>query len=113
MDKGWVTLNGDAEWDFERNSAKTAVSSLWGVRGVSNDIKLKSRVLPSDVKKLIEGALKRSAESEAQNISVSVSGSQVNLSGTVHSFAEMEDARTAAWSAPGVMSVQDDLKIAA
>lgn len=113
VDNGWVTLSGDAEWDFERTSARNIVSNLIGVRGVSNDIKLQNKILPTDVKTLIEDALKRSAETEGQNISVSVTGSRVNLSGTVHSFSEMEDARMAAWNAPGVMSVEDDLKIAA
>lgn len=113
VDNGWVTLSGDAEWDFERNSAKNTVANLLGVRGVSNDIQLKNKILPTDVQTLIEDALKRSAENESQNITVTVTGSRVHLSGTVHSFSEMEDARIAAWSAPGVMSVEDNLKIAA
>ena len=113
VDKGWVTLTGDAEWDYERTSAKDTVSNLVGVRGVSNHIQLKSQIVSSDVKKLIERALKRSAEMDGQNITVTVSGNRVNLSGTVHSFSELQDARNAAWSAPGVLGVDDDLKIAA
>ena len=113
VDKGWLTLRGEAEWEFERNAAKAAVASLMGVRGVSNDITIKTSVQASDVKTKIEEALKRSAETEGRNINVTVSGSRVNLSGSVHSFSEIEDARLAAWSAPGVMAVDDNLKIAA
>ena len=113
VDKGWVTLQGEAEWDYERNSARDAVSTLMGVRGVSNNITIQSRVQASDVKTKIEEALKRSAETEGRNIHVTVSGNRVNLTGSVHSFSEIEDARLAAWSAPGVMNVDDDLKIAA
>ena len=113
VDKGWVTLQGEAEWDYERNAARDAVSTLMGVRGVSNNITIQSRVQASDVKTKIEEALKRSAETEGRNIHVTVSGNRVNLTGSVHSFSEIEDARLAAWSAPGVMNVDDDLKIAA
>ena len=113
VEKGWITLRGEAEWDYQRNSAKDAVSNLMGVRGVSNNITLQSKVQTSDVKAKIEEALKRSAESEGRKIHVTVSGSRVNLTGNVHSFSEIEDARLAAWSAPGVMSVDTDLKIAA
>ena len=113
VDKGWLTLQGEAEWDYERNAAKDAVANLMGVRGVSNNITIKSRVQASDVKTKIEDALKRSAETEGRNINVTVSGSRVSLSGKVQSFSDMEDARMAAWSAPGVTMVDDDLTIAA
>jgi len=113
VDKGWLTLQGEAEWDYERNAAKDAVANLMGVRGVSNNITIKSRVQASDVKTKIEDALKRSAETEGRNINVTVSGSRVSLSGKVQSFSDMEDARIAAWSAPGVTMVDDDLTIAA
>ncbi len=111
--KGWITLKGEAEWDFERNAARNVVSSLMGVCGVSNEITIKSKVQPSDIKTRIEEALKRSAESEGRNIHVAVNGSRVTLTGNVHSFSEIEDARLAAWFAPGVTSVEDNLKLAA
>ena len=95
VDKGWLTLQGEAEWDYERNAAKDAVANLMGVRGVSNNITIKSRVQASDVKTKIEDALKRSAETEGRNINVTVSGSRVSLSGKVQSFSDMEDARIA------------------
>jgi osmotically-inducible protein OsmY len=113
VEKGFVTLRGEAEWEYERNAARVAVASLMGVRGVRNEITIKSRVQASDVKTKIEEALKRSAETEGGNINVTVSGSRVSLSGRVQSFSELEDARTAAWSAPGVTMVDDDLEIAA
>ena len=112
VDKGWVRLTGEAEWDFERNAAKNAVSSLLGVVGVTNDIVIKSSVRATDVKTLIEDALKRSVESEAKGIQVAVNGNRVVLSGSVHSLAEMYDAGTAAWNAPGVLVVENTLKIA-
>jgi osmotically-inducible protein OsmY len=112
VDNGWLTLDGEAEWDYQRNAAQKAVSELMGVSGVTNSITLKSKVQPSDIKNRIEEALKRSAEAEGREISVSVNGDKVTLSGKVHSFSEVEDARLAAWMAPGVMSVENKLKIA-
>jgi osmotically-inducible protein OsmY len=109
--KGWLTLEGAAEWDFQRISAKNAVSELLGVRGVTNNIKLKSKVQSADIKTRIEEALKRSAEAEGREISVSVKGDKVTLTGKVHSFSEIEDARLAAWNAPGVMMVENNLVI--
>jgi osmotically-inducible protein OsmY len=113
VEKGWLTLKGQAEWDYERTAATDAVKPLMGVCGVSNEMTLKTKVQPSDVKTRIQDALKRSAESEGREIGVMVSGDKVTLSGNVHSFSEVEDARFAAWCTPGVMNVQNDLKIAA
>jgi osmotically-inducible protein OsmY len=111
VEKGWITLKGEAEWDFQRRAAQDAVSQLMGVRGVSNYISLTSKILPRDIKTRIEEALKRSAEAESNNISVTVNGDKATLTGSVHSYAELEDARHAAWMAPGIMSVENNLKI--
>ncbi len=111
VEKGWITLKGECDWDYQRTAAKNAVSQLMGVCGVTNNIAIKSKILPSDVKSRIEEALKRSAEAEGRKISVSVNGDKATLSGNVHSFAELEDARHAAWMAPGIMSVENNLKI--
>ena len=111
VEKGWVTLKGEAEWDYQRTAAKDAVSQLRGVRGVTNSISITSKAMSSDVKTRIEDALKRSAESEGRKISVSVSGDKATLTGNVHSFAELEVARHAAWMAPGIMFVDNNLKI--
>jgi osmotically-inducible protein OsmY len=113
VDRAWVTLKGEVEWDYERNAAKDAIAPLMGVRGVTNEITLKKRVQSSDVKTRIEDALKRSAESEGREIKVAVDGSKVTLSGNVHSYSEIEDARLAAWGTPGVMTVESNLKFAA
>lgn len=113
VDRAWITLRGEVEWDYEREAAKDAVSSLMGVRGVTNELTLMSRIRISDVKTRIEDALKRSAESEEHNIKVAVDGSRVTLTGGVHSLSEVADARFAAWCTPGVMTVVNNLTIAA
>ncbi len=112
VEKGWVTLNGEADWDYQRNAARNTVSKIIGVCGVTSRIKLKSRVAkPSEIKKRVEEALKRSAEAEGRQISVSVNGDKVTLTGQVHSISEIEDARFAAWNAQGVMRVENNLTI--
>ncbi len=111
VEKGWITLSGETEWEYERNAARNAVKSLMGVCGVSNNITLKSRIQPVDVKLHIEEALKRSAEAEGRKISVEVKDNRVILTGNVHSFAEMTDAGLAAWNAPGVVYVENNLRI--
>jgi osmotically-inducible protein OsmY len=111
VEKGWITLKGEAEWDYQRKAAKNSLVHLMGVAGVSNYITLKEKILPSDIKIRIQEALKRSAESEGSKINVEVSGTKVILSGNVHSFKEIEDAASAAWNAPGVMALENNLKI--
>jgi osmotically-inducible protein OsmY len=111
VENGWITLTGETEWDYQRNAAKNAVSQLMGVRGVSNRISMKTKILPSDIKMRIEEALKRSAEVEARKITVTVHGDRATLSGNVHSLTESADARHAAWMAPGIMSVENNLKV--
>jgi osmotically-inducible protein OsmY len=113
VSKGWVTLKGTVQWDFERTAAKNAVRHLMGVTGVFDEIKLKSQAQPEDVKTRIEAALKRSAETEGKGISVEVDGTRVTLRGQVHSLAEKEDARFAAWCTPGVTTVENELRVAA
>jgi osmotically-inducible protein OsmY len=84
-----------------------------GVRGVTSEITLKSKVQPADIKTRIEDALKRSAENEGRNINVAVDGDCVTLSGNVHSVSEIEDSKFAAWGAPGVVNVENKLRVAA
>ena len=110
---GWVTLSGSVNWEFERKSAEDDVRKLDGVRGVINQIEVRPRVQPEDVKAKIEAALKRHAEVEANAIRVSVTDkSNVRLDGKVDTFEERIAVRNAAWSAPGVTSVEDHLAIA-
>lgn len=113
VEKGWITLSGEAEWDYQRNAARDVVSPLMGVRGVTNDIGIKAKVQTSDIKTRIEDAFKRSAEREGRKITVAVQDNRVTLSGNVHSFWEIGDASLAAWNAPGVTNVKNDLKVAA
>ena len=110
--KGWVTLDGEVEWYYQKRAAEDAVRMLAGVRGVSNNIAVKA-VKPqvSDVKEKIEAALKRNAELDARKISVQTSDGRVTLRGSVRSWIEREDAVHAAWSAPGVTNVVDDIRI--
>jgi osmotically-inducible protein OsmY len=112
VEKGWLTLSGDVEWDFQRQSAFKAVRSLTGVVGVSNTIALKPTVTPANITQRIQGALERQAMREAKGIEVIVSGGTVTLKGTVHSWAERNAAQGAAWSAPGITSVVNQLHVA-
>jgi osmotically-inducible protein OsmY len=113
VQNGWVTLTGAVEWQFQRTGAENAIRRLSGVAGVINDIAIKVQAHPGDVKRKIEDALKRHAEIEAQRIQVSVQGgTKVALNGSVHDWQEREAIKLAAWSAPGVTSVEDHLTIA-
>jgi osmotically-inducible protein OsmY len=113
VEDGWVTLKGEVEWLYQKSSAETAVRHLIGVRGVINEVTIKPRVMPSEVKGKIEAAFKRHAALDAQGIQVETNAGKVTLRGKVHSWAERDEAWQAAWSAPGVNEVKDNLTIAA
>lgn len=111
VENGWVTLTGAVKWGYERTSAESAVTHLAGVKGVSNNITLKPSVKPTAVKEAIEKALKRNAEIDAENVIVSAEGSKITLSGSIRSWDEREQAGAAAWNAPGVTAVANDLTL--
>lgn len=111
VEKGWVTLLGEVNWDYQRRETEKAVRTLTGVVGVSNAITLKTAAAPADVAKRIRDAMVRHAENESRQLEVSVEGDTVILRGTVDSWTERATASSAAWSAPGVAKVVNELKI--
>ncbi|KRQ08377.1 BON domain-containing protein [Bradyrhizobium manausense] len=108
---GWTTLEGTAEWQYQKTIAENAVRKIKGVKGVTNVIQLRPAVQPTDIQRRIQEAFKRSATLDANRISVEARGSEVILNGTVRSWTEREEAERVAWSAPGVTHVEDRIVI--
>jgi osmotically-inducible protein OsmY len=111
VEKGWVTLSGELDWDYQRRAAEHAVRTLIGVRGLTSLVALKPRTTPKDINERIRAALTRQAEREASDLQVNIAGSVVTLSGSVRSNPEREAALGAALSAPGITRVVNDLAI--
>ena len=112
VSKGWVSLEGEVEWQYQKVDAERVVRRLTGVKGVTNLIVVKPRVTESELKRKIEEALVRSAKTDAEHITVDVEGTKAILRGTVRSWAEKEEAERAAWMAPGITEVDNRLVIA-
>jgi osmotically-inducible protein OsmY len=113
VEKGWVTLSGELEWNFQRRSVERMVRPLKGVVGITDNIKLKATPAPENLKDRIQEALTRQVMREVRRIDVTVDGSKVTLNGHVHSWAERNAAEGATWSAPGVSHVVNLLTVAA
>lgn len=111
VEKGWVTLEGELKWNYEKEAANRAVRNLAGVMGVTNHITIKSETHDAIEKKGIERALSRNWSISAENIQVGVSGSDVTLNGTVDSLYERDEAERVARNAPGVWTVDNELLI--
>jgi osmotically-inducible protein OsmY len=113
VEQGRITLEGDVDYKYQQTAAENAARNLTGVNAVNNLIHVKPIANPSEVKVKIENALRRAAELDAQKIRVEVINDKVTLRGTVRSWSERSEAERAAWSAPGVRLVEDDLSVAA
>ena len=109
VEDGVVSLEGEVEWDYQRKEAKKSVERLTGVRAINNFISLKPSLKPENIKDKIAAAFVRNATIDSEKISVEIVGSKVILHGVVRSMAEHDDAENAAWAAPGVTLVQNDL----
>jgi osmotically-inducible protein OsmY len=111
VDHGTVTLEGSLDFGYQRDWAESAVRKLKGMRSISNLIAITPRVQPSDVKKKIQAAFMRSAQLDANRISVEASNGEVTLRGKVRSWAEREEAQETAWAAPGVTQVRNEISV--
>jgi osmotically-inducible protein OsmY len=111
VERGWVTLEGTVDYYYQKSAAESDVRYIGGVRGVTNALVVTPKVSPTDIRMKIEEALKRSAQLDANRISVETEGSKVILSGTVRSWSEREEAEMAAWAAPGVTQVENRIKV--
>ena len=111
VDHGWVTLQGDLEWDYQRRGVVKALRPSMGVVGISNEITLRAKVKADNLSHKIQEALTRQAKRQGRHIQVDVDGTTVKLSGTVHSWQERDAAQGVAWSAPGVGLVVNELRV--
>jgi len=111
VENGWVTLDGEVEWQFQKSTAENAIKYTLGVKGITNRISVKPRITAVDVKSKIEGAFVRRAQLDANQIKVESTGNKVVLRGNVRSWQAKEQAEQAAWSAPGVSSVENNVVI--
>ena len=111
VENGWVTLEGDVEWEYQKNAAKSTIENLLGVKGISNLITVKPSVTVKDIKNKISAAFHRSATVDSEKINIDVRGNKAILSGTVRSWAEKEEAANATWNAQGISSVENNITI--
>jgi osmotically-inducible protein OsmY len=111
VEDGWVTLEGELPWNYQKESAKSAVNYLAGVKGVTNNIKIKSETHDAIEQKDVENAIRRSWSVDDSDINVSVSGTTVTLTGTVDSWYQKEEAGRIAWKTSGIWHVNNELVV--
>lgn len=111
VEDGWVTLEGELPWNYQKQAAKSAIIYLAGVKGVTNNIKIKSESHDAIEKKDVEKAIGRSWTIDDSDIAVSVSGTTVTLKGTVSSWYQKEEAARIAWNTPGIWHVKNELEV--
>ena len=113
VEGGWVTLAGEVEWDYQRRAAESTVRNLLGITGITNLVKIKLQTCSADVERQVQDALIRVFRGEPRQVAIDVAGSQIVLRGKVRSWAELEAVCGAVWSAPGVVSVVNELAVEA
>lgn len=111
VEHGWVTLEGDLHWNYQKLAAENSVKHLLGVKGVTNLIRIEAVIDTADLKAKIEQALLRNAQLDANQIKLESADGKVVLRGQVRSWAEREEAEHVAWSAPGVKKVENAIII--
>lgn len=112
VDNGWVYLDGEVEWAFQRASVEHSIEELSPVRGITNNIRIKEKKIDvASLKAQISGAFQRNAAVDANSIKIDTSESSVTLHGTVRSWSEKKEAERVAWSFPGVTSVDNQIRI--
>jgi osmotically-inducible protein OsmY len=111
VENGWVTLDGDLHWNYQKEAAKTAIKFLSGVKGVTNNIKIKSESHDAIEKRDVENAIGRSWSVDDSDINVSVSGTTVTLTGTVNTWYQKEEAGRIAWNTPGIWFLNNELEV--
>lgn len=112
VENGWVTITGELDFAYQKESASNAVINLMGVKGISNQITIKPSLTSNSVKSDIQAALKRRALTDSQEIMVSVDGSSVTLSGMVHSWSERDMVKDLVWNTQGVTAVNNNISVA-
>jgi len=111
VENGWVTLEGNVNWNYQREATKNSVTNLMGVRGISNNIKINPEIKEKVEKRAIEKAFQRNWAINYDEIDVDVYDNNVRLTGNVDSYYQKDEAERIAWNAPGVWSVNNDLEV--